>query len=414
VRLLYVTSSFPFGHGEGFLVEELRSLEREGHELTIVPTLARGPVVHDDARPFLDRTRNAPLLSRRVARAAARDVWEAPGLVAVVARSRSPRILAKNLSIVPKALWLTALARRLGVEHVHAHWAGTSGTLAMLASRASGIPWSLTVHRWDIREDNLLAAKAASASFVRAISDDGLRDLQRVAGPAAAQASVLHMGVALPEHVAPARREERPLRVLVPANLLEVKGHRHVVDAVALLGARGVPVFVGLAGQGELRAELEAQIARLGVGGECVLLGQLSHPELLAGLAAGEWDAVALPSVATPSGEKEGIPVAFLEAMSHGVPVVGTTAGAVPELLGDGAGMLVPPGDADALADALERLAREPELRAGLARAGRARVERDFSSAAIAAELSRRFEQARSGGSSRADRRRSGSRSGAA
>jgi colanic acid/amylovoran biosynthesis glycosyltransferase len=296
--------------------------------------------------------------------------------------------------VLPKAFWLAQLARALGMEHVHAHWGATSATIAMLAGRIAGVPWSLTVHRWDIREDNLLGRKAASAAFVRAISEDGLADLRRVAGTAAAGAVLLHVGIELPSLTAPVGKGE-PLRLLVPANLLEVKGHRHLVDALALLGDRGVPVRADLAGQGPLRRALEAQIARLGLGATCRFVGQLSHGDLLTRLAAGEWDAVALPSVVTRSGEKEGIPVSLLEAMAHGVPVVGTAAGGVPELLGGGPGLLVPPADPAALADALERLACEPQLRARLARLGRARVERDFDVAEIVRELAGRFATAR-------------------
>jgi colanic acid/amylovoran biosynthesis glycosyltransferase len=412
MRLLYVTASFPFGHGEGFLVEELRELERQGHEVTVVPLLPRGPVVHADARPFLPRTRAAPLVSPAVVRLALRQFLREPGralsALALLAASRSPRILLKNLAVFPKALWAAALTEAIGAQHLHAHWGGTSGTLGLVAARVADVPWSLTVHRWDIREDNLLRRKVLSASFVRAISEDGLRDLRRVAGTSAGSTLLLHMGVALPERRAPVAVDE-PLHVLVPANLLEVKGHRYLVDALALLHDRGVRVSADLAGTGPLSAELAAQVERLGLGATCSLVGQLSHEELLQQLAAGRWGAVVLPSIVTPSGEKEGIPVAFLEAMSFGVPVVGTRAGGVPELLGGGAGALVPPADAGALADALERLARDGELRMRLAAAGRDRIERDFSVESVVAELTRLFAQARSEAPGRPARSRAGS-----
>jgi colanic acid/amylovoran biosynthesis glycosyltransferase len=412
MRLLYVTASFPFGHGEGFLVEELRELERQGHEVTVVPLLPRGPVVHADARTFLPRTRAAPLVSRVIVRSALRQVVGAPrrtlSALALLTASRTPRILLKNLAVFPKALWAAALTEAVGAEHLHAHWGGTSGTLGLVAARVADVPWSLTVHRWDIREDNLLRRKALSASFVRAISGDGLRDLRRVAGASAGWTLLLHMGVALPERRAPLPVDEQ-LHVLVPANLLEVKGHRHLVDALALLRDRGVRVTADLAGTGPLRGELAARIDRLGLGADCSLIGQLSHEELLQQLEAGRWGAVVLPSVVTSSGEKEGIPVAFLEAMSFGVPVVGTAAGGVPELLADGAGLLVPPADARALADALERLAQDGELRARLAVAGRERVERDFSVESVVAELTRLFGQARNAAPGRPARSRAGS-----
>jgi len=266
----------------------------------------------------------------------------------------------------------------------------------MVAAELTGIPWSLTVHRWDIRENNLLRRKARSAAFVRAISADGLADLRRRVGDTATPTLVIHMGVSVPptavEPAVPAPGD--PLRILVPANLLEVKGHRHLVDAVALLGSRGVAVRAELAGSGPLRTAIEGRIASRRLDRACVLLGQLSHEELQRRLAAGSWDAVVMPSVETPSGEKEGIPVALLEAMSHGLPVVGTSAGGVPELLADGSGLLVPPADPAALADALARLAADAALRRSLGEAGRARIERDFASDEVVRELVARIEEA--------------------
>ena len=90
-------------------------------------------------------------------------------------RSRSPAVLAKNLIVYPKALWLARLARKWDADHIHAQWASTTATMAMLAGHISGIPWSCTAHRGDIAENNLLCTKAARASFMRFISASGLR-----------------------------------------------------------------------------------------------------------------------------------------------------------------------------------------------------------------------------------------------
>jgi glycosyltransferase involved in cell wall biosynthesis len=269
----------------------------------------------------------------------------------------------------------------------------------MVASELSGVPWSLTVHRWDIREDNLLSPKTESAAFVRAISADGLADLRRTVGRTSTPTLLIHMGVPLPPRpVEPASgRRHEPMRVLVPANLLEVKGHRYLVDAVAQLRSRGIDVRVTLAGQGPMRGAIESQITALGVEDSFTLVGQLSHAELLGRLGGGASDVVAMPSIETRSGEKEGIPVSLLEAMSYGVAVLGTDIGGMAELLGDGSGLITPPADPGALAGALERLASEPELRTQIGARGRARIERDFSSESVVGELLARFEAAASG-----------------
>ena len=120
-------------------------------------------------------------------------------------------------------------------------------------------------------------------------------------------------------------------------------------------------------------------------------LGAVSHDDLLARLAAGDWDVAALPSVVTASGELEGIPVSLVEAMAHGLPALATATGAIPELLDDGAGLLVPPADPGALADALEQLAGDPDLRTRLGTAGRLRIEEQYDVDRVAEQLGARF-----------------------
>jgi glycosyltransferase involved in cell wall biosynthesis len=216
---------------------------------------------------------------------------------------------------------------------------------------------------------------------------------------------VLYMGVRLAS--APgARAAEGPFRVLAAARFVEKKGHVHLLEAARLLRDRGIELRVDLAGDGPLEASLRERVADLGLGGVVEFLGRLSHDNLLADLERCRWDAMALPSIVTPSGELEGIPVSLIEAMARGVPVVGTDTGGVPELLAEEAGLLVRAGDAVALAEALELLARDPTTRAAFGERGRARVEEAFSVERIAAELEARFRECVAGARARDSRRR--------
>jgi colanic acid/amylovoran biosynthesis glycosyltransferase len=391
--LIYVTSRLPAGDGEPFITGEVHALEHAGWQVTVVPARGEGRVVHADAE--LLQAWALPLLSWETVTASLAELFSRPrralGGLALLGGARSPSLFLKNLAVLPKALWLSRRARRSDAVHIHAHWASTPSTLAMLASRVSGIPWSFTAHRWDIAEDNLLRAKVESACFVRVISQHGAEELLGIVGLEGFAPTVLPMGVELPP-----RREVGPgggetLRVLTPARLVEKKGHEHLLEAVPLLRARGVAVRLDLAGEGPLGPVLRQRVKEGGLEDEVAFLGTVSHEELLRRLGAGEWDAVVLPSVVTKSGELEGIPVALIEAMAQGVPVVGTETGGIPELLGGGAGMLVPPEDPGALAAALAELASDPARRAALAAAGRARVEERFDVNRVAAALAARF-----------------------
>jgi colanic acid/amylovoran biosynthesis glycosyltransferase len=103
---------------------------------------------------------------------------------------------------------------------------------------------------------------------------------------------------------------------------------------------------------------------------------------------------VVLPSVDLGSGLHEGIPASLMEAMARGIPVVSTRTGAIPELLVDGAGVMVPAADPVALADALQRLLSDDAFRATTARSGRQRVCREFSAKATMSQLIQKIETA--------------------
>jgi glycosyltransferase involved in cell wall biosynthesis len=154
-----------------------------------------------------------------------------------------------------------------------------------------------------------------------------------------------------------------------------------------MLRARGVPFECTLAGEGELRGDIEREIAASGLGESVRLAGDVPHDALLARLQAGEYDVSVISSVERPGGLMEGVPVALIEAMAAGAVVVGTDSGSVGELVDGTTGLLVPHSDPAALCAALERLAGDPELRARLREAARRRVERDFDGARTGAKL---------------------------
>jgi colanic acid/amylovoran biosynthesis glycosyltransferase len=407
LRLAYVTSRFPFGLGETFLLPEVRALERRVGSLAVVPMRPVGGLVHADAAAVVDRTLREGLFSPRVVREAAVELGRNPGDAALavheLAGSRSPRVLAKNTLVTVKALWLARLLRRLRVDHVHAHWGGASSTLAMLGAEAAGVPWSLTLHRWDIAEDNLLDRKLASAAFVRTISEHGAELVQeRVPG---ALVDVIHMGVELApdgsERVSRSDGQADRFRLLAVGHLIPMKHHELLLESLGSLRARGSdgpPVTLDIAGEGPLRGRLEEQARRLGLGGNVRFLGLVEHTELLRRMRAREWDALVHPS-AGGDGDAEGIPVALMEAMGAGLPVVACRSGGVAELVRPGAGLLVDKRDPVQLAAAIDQLRRDPAQARRLAAGGRERVLAEFEAGRVADELVRRFRaSARVGG----------------
>ncbi len=186
MRLVYVTVSMPFGANEEFLISEVRELLRLGHEVLVVPRSPSGAVLHSEAVGLELRSLKRPLLSPSVLLWAALEVLTRPRSVirslSMMLRSGDAKVLAKNLLVFPKGLWLARAARKWRADHLHAHWGLTTATMAMVAGEVSEIPWSLTLHRGDIATPNLLGTKTDRAAFVRYISGPAV-DSRRDSAP---------------------------------------------------------------------------------------------------------------------------------------------------------------------------------------------------------------------------------------
>jgi colanic acid/amylovoran biosynthesis glycosyltransferase len=264
----------------------------------------------------------------------------------------------------------------------------------LVVGRLTGLPYSFTAHGSDLHvRRRMLPEKVAEAAFVATVSHDNRRLIvQECGGRFADKVHVVRAGVdtALFAPNGNGRRPAGPLRVLCVGTLHEVKGQAHLVEACRLLADAGVDVACRLVGDGPDRAALARRIAAVGLQARVELAGARTRPQVVAELAAA--DVLAAPSVPTRAGKREGIPVVLMEAMSCGVAVVASDLSGIPELVEDGvSGLLVAPGDARALADALRRLHDDPALRSRLGRAGRERVLAEFDLERSAAQLARRF-----------------------
>ena len=286
------------------------------------------------------------------------------------------------------AIWNAA--RRRAVRHLHASFADSASDAALLAARFGGEGWSfsLAIHGPVEFEDlgrNALAEKVAAARFTIAISDFGRSQLMTLAPEEYwHDIHVVHCGIDPAECVsAPADRgdsaQSEPQIVCV-GRLVQRKGQPLLIEAVAALCERGVPVRLTLVGDGPSRAELEALAQRREVGDRVRFAGAVGHDEILPMLRRA--DIFCLPSFS------EGVPVVLMEAMAHSVPVLTTQIMGIPELVeNERTGLLVAPGRVDVLVDALGRLVADPELRERLGARGREKVLAEFDVNASARQL---------------------------
>jgi colanic acid/amylovoran biosynthesis glycosyltransferase len=206
---------------------------------------------------------------------------------------------------------------------------------------------------------------------------------------AGGHADVVPHGVDLARFAPRPARRDGTVALLAVGRLVEKKGFHVLVDAVSHLRA---PFRLRIVGDGPERRRLEDEVARRGVEADVSLVGPLTHAELPGEYAAA--DVLVAPSVADATGDRDGLPNVVLEAMASGLPVVGGDVGSIASAVGSESGLLVPPGDAAALARALELLAAQPGLRDRLGRGARALAEREFDLERCADRFVRRLEAA--------------------
>jgi glycosyltransferase involved in cell wall biosynthesis len=267
------------------------------------------------------------------------------------------------------------------VTAVHGYFAHVPTEVAAKAARRLGVPYGFSVHALDARKvgPSGLAERARDAACVIACNPDVAGDLRRAGAPV----HLIPHGVDLERFRPTAPPPAEVLKILAVGRLVPKKGFPVLLDAAARLLA---PFRLRIVGAGAERDALARRIAELGLGDRVELAGPRTHDDLPAEFAAAH--IVVVPSVADARGDRDGLPNVVLEAMSCARPVVASDIGAVSSAVIDGrTGVLVPPGDAEALAGALEFLVDQPDVRERLGREARARVEADFELNSCTARL---------------------------
>ena len=382
-HLGYVLKRYP-RISETFVAAELVELERQGERVTVF-ALSRPdePFTHAfvaEVRAHVVYLPHRPLRQPlRVLRALV-HVWKGSprGWLRAAAVSLGPPRLA-GLRKLFQATVLRHELERAGIDHVHAHFATSAARLANLAWRMDGPTYSVTAHAKDIYHAGIrrerLRDKLTHATFVATVSEANSDYLSTLL-PESRPPRVVSNAVDLRRLGAPETDGRAPDVVLAVARLVEKKGLPDLVSACGVLVRRGVPVRLEVAGEGPLRAELETAASRLGV--PTVFHGAVPHERVL-GLFR-RATVYCLPCVVASSGDRDGLPTSVLEAMALGAPVVATSLNGLAEAVVDGrTGVVVPGHDPEALADALERLLLDPELRSRLARGARRHVEENFA-----------------------------------
>ena len=293
-----------------------------------------------------------------------------------------PSLRARLMTLIHfvEGVYAAYMLRHTPGQHLHAHFIDRAATVAMVASRLLGIPYSVTAHASDIYVNPvLLKEKLANAKFASTCTAYNRSYLSQFGKDLFNHKLLcIYHGLELERYVNKQQpRLGRPV-ILSVGQLQERKGLSYLVEACGVLRDRGIPFECRIIGEGPLRSTLQNQIQRLGLQDSVHLLGALPHEEVI--VQYQEATVFALPAILGKDGDRDGIPNVILEALSMGLPVVSTAHSGIPEVIEEGInGLLVPPEDAKALSSALERLICDPEMQSAFGKAGRQIVADRFN-----------------------------------
>lgn len=356
-RVAYLVNHYP-KVSHSFIRREIRALEAQGVEVHRVAIRGHGEsLVDPEDREEQQRTHyvlaggfsRLVLAGAKSALGSPLRFWAALRLALSMAR-RSDRSLLHHLVYLAEASVIVSWLKRTPVEHLHAHFGTNPAEVAMLVHALGGPSYSFTVHgpeEFDKPEFIGLRRKVERAQFVVAISSYGRSQLYRWIDPDHwSRVEVVHCGLETAFHEVEAGAPESPSRFVCVGRLCEQKGQLVALEAIALLAKRGVPCELVLAGDGEMRPDIERRAAELGVSARVRITGWISSSGVRDEILSAR--ALVMPSFA------EGLPVAIMEAMALRRPVISTYVAGIPELVRPGSeGWLVPPSDPKALAEAM-------------------------------------------------------------
>lgn len=396
----YVVKRFPRA-SETFIAQEILELERQGAEVQILTLWhndiaaehrwlheIKAPITHCGATPLSDAWK---WLHRRSLARPQRAHWCEQALAEAFAYPdrRGRHRLREAVAVADAAL-------EAGVEHLHAHFANDPAFVAYLAHLASGLPFSFTAHAKDVYAKALpaptLRRVVEHSAFAVTVSDDNQRHLTKMLGPrAAANVRRLYNGVDL-SSIAPGGSSGRRFAIACVARLIEKKGVDSLLRALVALERQGLDFRATIIGDGPQRPALEQLVAAAQLGARVSFTGMLPHEKVIAAVTA--HDVFVLPARIADDGDRDALPTVLLEAMAAGLPCVSTPVGGIPEIIAhQQTGLILPSDRPLALAEALAELASQPELRAKMGRAGRARASELFDRQQNVAQLHRWFEQ---------------------
>jgi glycosyltransferase involved in cell wall biosynthesis len=394
-RVAYYTWHFPV-FSQTFVHREMDALRKQGVQLTIVAENAENPELSDQKAQSLLRDANylEPMDSRTLSNYLKHFFYRRPFItlnaLLFILANRYSRFKSSTADwiVFTKAVYLAGILKDRVIQHIHSPWADESAMIALLASRLLGVTFSVQAraheihreqHQYAFRKsivhaDFLITNTRYNEQHIRTLlnSPNGNRIVQIYNGLDLAQ---------LPPISKTTRRN--PITLLSVARLIEQKGLIYLLKACRILIERGYSFRCEIVGGLEQElymnyfVQLQTIHRQLQLSNHVFFTGRLNFEDVCKKYS--EADIFVLPCVIAEDGSRDIIPNALLEAMAMQLAVVSTTITGVPEIVDDGEnGLLVPPANEEALANAIGRLIDQPDLRARLGENARGKIEQTF------------------------------------
>ncbi|GAB4283249.1 MAG: glycosyltransferase family 4 protein [Candidatus Promineifilaceae bacterium] len=386
MKIAYILKMYP-RFSETFIVNEILELERQGVDVRIYSLrkpddgrfhakLARvkANVIYTPEYP--DKEPDRVQAAEEAIKAAYPARYQA---VRTYAESRGHAYAIKRFQ---QACVIAAHLLKHPVHAMHAHFATSASRVSNLIYQLIGLPYSITAHAKDIFHEDVkpdsLQGKIRDARFVITVSQFNRRYLQELMGNEPADIRCLYNGIDLSHFRPDPTTSRKPNLILGVGRLVEKKGFDTLIHACALLRNWGVSFQCHIIGKGDSHDTLKALIEQYALQNQVRLMGPQPQEAVLA--AYHQATIFALPCVVGKDGNRDGLPTVLLEAMACKIPVVSTPVTGNPEIIDDGVnGRIVPPNNAEALAEALADLLQNPQKREVMGTAARQKVTQTFN-----------------------------------
>jgi glycosyltransferase involved in cell wall biosynthesis len=379
-RIGYLLYRYP-RYSETFIVNEILSLEKHGLPLSILAIKpSEDGIFHESISRVQAIARYLPSTKQKLLERTEPELdklsKKRPDAVAA-ARSSIARYTDLTEDDFLAGVYVSRWARKNNIDHLHVHFGKEAARVAHIASILSGLSWSMTLHAYDIFRDNvdldLLGEMMGSASATITVSEYNRRYLLDTVPGVNPKRLIVHYNGIDTERFVPTNTPREAHEVLAVGRLIEKKGFTYLVEAAGILKQRGQQLHVTIVGDGKEHESLEQQIKDQGVQDQVTLAGPLPQHVVAQRMVAAS--CFVLPCVRASDGNIDALPTVLLEAMSTRCPVISTDLCGISEIISHGSdGLLVPPNNSHALADAIEQILTDPEFAQGLGDQARPKV----------------------------------------